>query len=89
MADGVYYLELLREALYLVLLVSAPPLLASLAVGLLVSVLQAATQLHDQTLSLVPRLVVVLLSLVLAGPWIGAQLTRFTVLLLQGLPRVG
>jgi flagellar biosynthetic protein FliQ len=50
-------LRAVREGLLLVILVSAPPLLASLAVGFVVSILQAATQIHEQTLVFVPKLV--------------------------------
>jgi flagellar biosynthesis protein FliQ len=52
-------LRVIREGLLLVLLLSAPPLLASLLVGLVVGVLQAATQVQDQTVAFVPKLVVV------------------------------
>jgi flagellar biosynthesis protein FliQ len=81
-----YVVQVIREALYLVLLVSAPALLASLAVGLLVSVVQATTQLQDQTLAFVPKLIAVLATLAVTGPWIGQQLGRFTQALLQSLP---
>jgi flagellar biosynthetic protein FliQ len=79
-------LRAVREGLLLVLLVSAPPLLASLAVGLIVGVLQAATQIQDQTLVFVPKLVVVVLVLVALGPLLGAQLLRFTQALLLAIP---
>lgn len=69
--------QLMREGLYLVLLVSAPAVLASLIVGVTVSLLQTATQLQDHTLSFVPKLVVVMAALAIAGPWAGAQLLRF------------
>jgi flagellar biosynthesis protein FliQ len=70
-------LRVVREGLLLVLVVSAPPLLASLLVGLVVGVLQAATQIQDQTLAFVPKLFVVVLVLILLGPWLGAQVVRF------------
>ena len=73
-----FVLQIAREALFLVLVASAPPLLASMVVGLLVSVIQATTQIQEQTLTFVPKLVAVFLSLVIAGPWIGAQLVQFT-----------
>lgn len=66
-----------REALVLLLVTSAPPLLAALAVGLASGVLQAATQVQDQSLSVVPRLVAVLLALGCAAPWIASRLVRF------------
>jgi flagellar biosynthetic protein FliQ len=81
-----YILQVVREGLYLVLLVSMPPVLASLVVGLLVSLVQATTQIQDHTLTFVPKLVAVLATLAVAGPWIGAQLARFTQVLLQGFP---
>jgi len=77
-----------REGLMLVLLVSAPPLLASLAVGFVVSILQAATQIHDQTLAFVPKLVAVALVLLAMGPLLGAQVLRFTQALLLAIPTI-
>jgi flagellar biosynthetic protein FliQ len=81
-------LRAVREGLLLVLLVSAPPLLASLAVGLIVGVMQAATQIQDQTLVFVPKLVAVVLVLVALGPLLGAQLLRFTQALLLAVPHI-
>jgi type III secretory pathway component EscS len=77
-----------REGLLLVLLLSAPPLLASMAVGLVVGVAQAATQIQDHALGFVPKLVVVLLVLAAMGPVLGAQLVRFTESLLLAIPAV-
>jgi flagellar biosynthetic protein FliQ len=71
-------LRVVREGLLLVLLLSAPPLLASLAVGLVVGIFQAATQIQDQTVSFVPKLIVVVVVLLALGPLLGAQLLRFT-----------
>ena len=81
-----YILQVVREGLYLVLLVSAPAVFVSLVVGLIVSLLQATTQLQDHTLTFVPKLVAVLATLAIAGPWIGAQLVRFTRTLLAAIP---
>lgn len=78
--------QLLREGLYLVLLLSAPAVVVSLVVGLIVSLLQATTQLQDHTLSFVPKLVAVLLTLAVAGGWIGTQLVSFTEALLSSVP---
>ena len=61
-------LRAIREGLILVLLLSAPPLIASLVVGFVVGLLQAATQLQDQTLSFVPKLVIVMGVLAAMGP---------------------
>ena len=75
-------LTLGREALLLMVLASLPPIGASLVVGFLMSLFQATTQLQESTLSVVPKLGAAVLSLVLAGPWIAGQLTRFTQQLL-------
>ncbi len=66
-----------REALLLALLVSGPPLGAALVVGAVTGVLQAATQVQEPTLGVVPRLAAVLGALALAAPWIGARVVRF------------
>ena len=77
-----------REGLILVLLVSAPALLASLVVGLVVSVLQAATQIQDPAVAYVPKLVAVLLVLLVSGPFLGAQVVRFAQALLVAIPMI-
>jgi type III secretory pathway component EscS len=69
--------HLAREALLLALLLSAPPLGAALLVGLLTGVAQAATQVQEPSLGVVPRLAAVLGALALTAPWIGARLLRF------------
>jgi flagellar biosynthesis protein FliQ len=81
-------LRAVREGLILVLLVSAPPLLASLLVGLVVSVMQAATQIQDPTVAYVPKLVAVLLVLLVSGPLLGAQVVRFAQSLLLAVPMI-
>lgn len=77
-------LELGRQALWLVLVVSAPVVLTALGVGLVVSVLQAASQIQEFTLSFVPKILAVLLALALTAPWIGEQLVGFARLALSG-----
>ena len=76
--QGELVLRVVREGLLLVLVLSGPPLLASLLVGFLMGVFQGATQIQDSTLAFVPKLVVVLLTLIAMGPLLGAQLVRFT-----------
>jgi flagellar biosynthetic protein FliQ len=81
-------LVLAREALLLMVLASLPPIAASLVVGFFMSLVQATTQLQESTLSVVPKLCAAVLALVVAGPWIGGQLTRFAVQLFLVLPDV-
>lgn len=70
--------SILQQALYLVLVVSAPPVLMSLVVGFIIAVFQATTQIQEQTLSFAPKVIIVFGVLALTGPWIGSQLVRFT-----------
>jgi len=76
--QGELVLRVVREGLLLVLVLSGPPLLASLLVGFLLGVFQGATQIQDSALAFVPKLVVVMLTLIAIGPLLGAQLVRFT-----------
>jgi len=71
-------LQIVREGLYLALLVSLPVLAVSLGVGLVFGVLQAATQIQEQTLAFVPRLAAVLLAIALLGGWMGSQVLLYT-----------
>jgi flagellar biosynthesis protein FliQ len=81
-------LRMLREALWLVLLLSAPPVGAALVVGLISAVAQSASRIEERTLSVVPRLVAVGLALALAGPWIAQHLVAFTTAALEAVPSV-
>jgi len=81
-------LALGREALLLMVIASLPPVAASLVVGFLASLFQATTQLQESTLTVVPKLCAAVAALVIAGPWIGAQLVRFTGQLLLALSEV-
>lgn len=73
-----FLLELTAQALTLVLVLSLPPIIAATLMGLLVSLLQALTQVQEQTLSFAVKLVVVTAVLLLTMSWIGAELLRFT-----------
>jgi len=82
-------LRVAREGMLLVLVCSAPPVLAALVVGLFMGVLQAATQVQEQTLNLVPKIIAVTVALLVAGPWMGSQLLRFTEALMVAIAQVG
>lgn len=77
-----------QQALWIMLLVAGPLLLAALAVGLLVSVFQAATQINEMTLSFIPKLIALFVTLVAAGPWMLALLVDYMRRLYQGIPGV-
>lgn len=78
-------LKLAQDAIRTVLLVSAPMLVISLIVGLIVSIIQAVTQIQEATLAFVPKIVAVLVSLVVFGPWILKVMTQFTLDLLNNI----
>ena len=75
-----------REGLFLVVLLSAPIVLASLAVGLVVSVFQATTQIQEQTLTFVPKLIITIVVIAILGPWGFYQLISFTSSLFTSIP---
>ncbi|MHB8786272.1 MAG: flagellar biosynthesis protein FliQ [Thauera sp.] len=79
-------IELGRQAIEVTLLVSAPLFVAALATGLLISIFQAATQINEMTLSFVPKLVAIFVTLVLAGPWMITVITDFMRRLFESIP---
>ncbi len=79
----------LREAIGVVLRLGGPPLLAALAVGLVMSLVQAVTQINEQTLAFVPKVVAVIAATVLLGPFMFNTLADFARLLLDRLVALG
>jgi flagellar biosynthesis protein FliQ len=77
-----------KQALELVLLMTGVILLPALAVGLLVSMFQAATQLNEQTLSFIPKLAITFFTLLLAGSWLLQMLMGFTQRLISEIPMI-
>ncbi|MHA0855978.1 flagellar biosynthesis protein FliQ [Paenibacillus sp. CMAA1364] len=80
-----FIIGLAGQAVFTALKVSAPMLLLGLGVGLIVSIFQATTQIQEQTLAFVPKIVAVLLALLLFGPWILTTLVDFTFNILDNL----
>ena len=79
-------LTLAQHALQITLMMAAPPLLAALLTGLVVSVFQAATQINEQTLSFIPKLLAIFVVLVLFGPWMLGILLDYIRQLFTGIP---
>ncbi|PKK84416.1 MAG: flagellar biosynthetic protein FliQ [candidate division Zixibacteria bacterium HGW-Zixibacteria-1] len=75
-----------RDAVLTMLLVSAPMLLSGLLIGLVISILQAITQVHEMTLTFIPKIVVVAVSLIIFLPWIINVVTEFTIRLFGIIP---
>jgi len=76
-----------QQGLYMLLLVAAPLLLVVLAVGVLVSVFQAATQINEATLSFVPKVVAAVVVLAVAGPWMLTTLVEYIQRTLEAIPQ--
>ena len=83
------YISLAGEALYLILLLSLPPLLASLTVGFVISLLQALTQVQEQTLTFVPKIIVTILVLMISAAWMLETLLAFARKVFDTMLRVG
>lgn len=77
-----------QQGLYLLLMISAPVLLVVLGVGLLVSIFQAATQIHEATLSFVPKILAAVAVLAIAGPWMLNTLVEYLQRMLMAIPSV-
>jgi flagellar biosynthetic protein FliQ len=81
-------IDLGLNAIWIACLISAPALIAILITGLIVSVLQAATQINEQTLSFIPKIIVMTVALAITGPWILETFTQFTIGIFNKIPTI-
>ncbi len=79
-------LDVGMDALWLAVLLAAPLLMSALAVGLLIGIFQAATQIQEMTLSFIPKLMVLVIALLVAGPWMLQLIVTFTQRLFADIP---
>lgn len=79
-------IQFATQGLYMVLMLSLPPLLVALVVGVAISLLQAVTQVQEMTLTFVPKMIAVFLTLTFAAPWMTEKMVMFTRQLIQGIP---
>ncbi len=79
--------QLTYQALLLILILSGPPILISMVLGLLVAIFQAATQIQEQTLSFTIKLIAVIATLVMMGGFLSQQIIQFTNTILQNFPQ--
>jgi len=84
--DASNAVDLARQAVTLTLLVSMPVLVVGMAVGLVVSILQAVTQVQEQTLSFVPKIAAMLFTAALVAPWVARKLMEFSERMFGTLP---
>lgn len=80
--------EIIQSALLLCVIISAPVVISAMVVGFLVSILQAATQIQEQTLSLVPKLIAVFVAILVSGYWVLSSVVDFARQLFDLIPRV-
>jgi flagellar biosynthesis protein FliQ len=83
------FMEAVRKMLYLSTVLSLPVLGAALVVGLVIGLLQAVTSIQEQTLSFVPKLIAIVATLVVAGPWMMRLLMEYTGEIILSLPKFG
>jgi flagellar biosynthesis protein FliQ len=88
MNDTQFVLTLGQRAMEVMLLISAPLLLTALVVGLVVSIVQAATQINEATLSFIPKLLALFAALIISGPWMLTTLVEYTQQLFTSIPSV-
>jgi flagellar biosynthetic protein FliQ len=81
-----FALEIGRNALMMIVMLSAPMMVAALVVGLLISVFQALTQINEQTMTFVPKILAVFAALVVTGPWLLNSLVTYTAGMFTMLP---
>ena len=81
-------IDLGTRAMWVAMEISAPALLATLLVGIIVSIFQAATQINEQTLSFIPKILAMTAALVVCGPWILQVMLGFTTEIFNGIPGV-
>jgi flagellar biosynthesis protein FliQ len=79
-------IDLGREALWTMLVIGSPVLVAGLVIGLLVGLIQALTQIQEQTVAVVPKIVVMVLVLMISLPWLVSQMVQYTHDLIGGIP---
>ena len=79
-----FIMQISADALLLTLLVSGPPVLFSLLVGLIIALFQAVTQVQEQSLTFVPKVIVVFATLAILGPWLGGSMAQFGRMCFEG-----
>ncbi len=81
-------IEYFGRAIYIILITTAPMLISALIVGLIIAIFQATTQIQEQTLAFVPKIIVIFLVLIILGPWMINTLKAFTLTIFEGIVNV-
>jgi flagellar biosynthesis protein FliQ len=83
-----FAVQIIRNGIFHILIVSSPALITGLVVGLIVSIVQATTSIQEQTLTFVPKIAAILLSVFVMGPWMIRVLVQFTRNIFEQIPRM-
>ncbi len=86
--DEAVVMQSFNESIRLILMLSAPLLLGSLIVGLIISIFQATTQIQEQTLTYVPKIMLIFIMLIVLGPWMLMQLSEYTLFIFNLIDKV-
>lgn len=87
--DEAFVMSVTGQCMYLILLLSAPMLLSALVVGLCISILQATTQVQEQTLSFVPKIVATFMALIITGNWVASMACNYAIRLFSAISTMG
>ena len=83
-----YVVDIARQAIETVLMVAGPMLIAALSVGLIISIFQAATQINEQTMTFIPKIVAVFVTMLIFAPWMLQKATGFLLMIFERLPHI-
>ncbi len=86
--DMGFAVQIIRSGIFHILIVAAPALVTGLVVGLIVSIVQATTSIQEQTLTFVPKIAAILLSIFIMGPWMIRVLVQFANNIMQAIPQM-
>ncbi len=82
-----FYVNIANQAIKVTLMIASPMLLGALLIGILVSIFQAVTQINEQTLSFIPKILIIVAALVIFAPWMTDTITDFTRELYTNIPQ--
>ncbi len=83
-----FVLQVTNQGLLVTVAVCGPPIILSMIVGLMISLFQAVTQIQEQSLTFVPKMIIIFGALAALGPWLGGVLLRFTEMCFEGFPKI-
>ena len=83
-----FYIDIANQAVRTTLLLSSPMLLGALFTGIIISIFQAVTQINEQTLSFIPKIIVIVGAVAIFSPWLSEEMTTFTRELILDIPRI-